>query len=59
VKLEMATAGMSVSPKNEVTWKVPEDFADAEATVTLSISDATGQEVSHTFRLTKGPGAAK
>jgi hypothetical protein len=54
VKLESGPAGMAVSPKNELTWKVPEDFAEAETTVTLTISDATGQEVLHTFRLTKG-----
>jgi hypothetical protein len=54
VKLESGPAGMTVSPKNELTWKVPDDFAEAEATVTLTISDATGQEVLHTFRLTKG-----
>jgi hypothetical protein len=37
-------------------WKVPADFVDAEATVKLTITDATGQEVAHIFRLTKGKG---
>jgi hypothetical protein len=59
VKLELGPEGMTVSAKNELTWKVPADYAEAEAAVTLTISDASGLEVPHTFRLTKGQPAGK
>jgi hypothetical protein len=30
---------------------VPADFADAEADVILSVADASGQEIFHTFKI--------
>lgn len=50
-KLESGPKGMAVSDAGRVTWRVPADFGEKEASVILSIRDATGQEVYHTFTL--------
>lgn len=34
-----------------VTWAIPENFADGSVSVILTVSDASGQEVFHTFTL--------
>ena len=51
-KLESGPAGMKVGSDGRVTWAVPKDFDQAEADVLLTVSDATGQEVFHSFRMT-------
>jgi hypothetical protein len=58
VKLEAGPAGMKLSPGGALAWDVPKDFADPEAGVVLTVSDATGQEVFHTFQAAvQEPGA--
>jgi len=51
VQLESGPDGMKVTPDGRVTWAVPADFGPAEAEVVLTLSDASGQEVLHTFRI--------
>jgi predicted Zn-dependent protease with MMP-like domain len=50
-KVESGPEGMKVSPEGRVTWAVPKDFAEAEVNVILTVSDAAGQEVFHTFKI--------
>jgi hypothetical protein len=51
VKLDAGPDGMKVAADGTVTWSVPENFADTEVSVILTISDSSGQEVFHTFTL--------
>lgn len=53
-KLESGPEGMTVSPAGVVTWRVPAD--SGEANVIITIKDASGQEVFHTFNLAYGDG---
>jgi hypothetical protein len=50
MKLESGPAGMKLAD-GKLTWAVPADFADAEADVILSVGDAGGQEIFHTFKI--------
>jgi hypothetical protein len=50
-KLGSAPKGMVVSPEGKVTWDVPADYPGNEADVSLSIADASGQEISHEFKI--------
>jgi hypothetical protein len=50
-KLEAAPEGMTLSPSGQVHWSVPLDFNAPEVDVIITIGDATGQEVFHTFKL--------
>src|SRR5262249_61110534 len=50
-KLEAGPRVVSVTAAGRLTWKVPADYAQAETDVLLTVSDATGQEVFHTFKL--------
>jgi hypothetical protein len=50
-KVESGPDGMKVSPEGRVTWAVPKDFAEAEVNIILTVSDAAGQEVFHTFKI--------
>lgn len=43
-------AGMTISPTGRISWAVPAG-ADKENAVVVTIKDATGQEVFHTFNL--------
>ncbi len=43
-------AGMTISPTGRISWSVPAG-ADKENAVVVTIKDATGQEVFHTFNL--------
>ncbi len=51
VKLDDGPRGMNLTPEGRLSWAVPKDFADTEVNVILTVSDASGQEVLHTFRL--------
>jgi hypothetical protein len=51
VKLESGPVGMKVTPEGRLTWPVPKDFAGTEAEVLLSVSDASGKETFHSFKL--------
>lgn len=49
--LDSAPPNMKVSPQGVVTWTPPQNFAEAEASVIVSVRDDSGQEVFHTFRI--------
>jgi hypothetical protein len=51
LKLEAGPQGMGLTAEGKLTWDVPRDFAEAEVDVILTVSDASGQEVFHTFKL--------
>jgi hypothetical protein len=51
VKLESGPDGMRVTPDGRLTWAVPADYAEKETHVILGVSDASGQETFHTFKL--------
>src|SRR5262249_15846862 len=51
MKLESGPDGMKLVDGNRLQWVVPADFADREVTVLLSIGDATGQEIFHTYKV--------
>jgi hypothetical protein len=48
-ELESRPKGMRLSPSGRLTWDVPADFAEGEATVILTLRDASGREVFHSF----------
>jgi hypothetical protein len=50
-QLDSGPAGMEMSPAGQVRWSVPATFKEAEATVVISVRDAAGQEIFHTFTL--------
>jgi S1-C subfamily serine protease len=52
VKLESGPEGMKISSDGKIEWPVPPEFATSSAGVILNVSDASGQEVYHTFNLT-------
>ena len=49
--LDSGPEGMSLSKSGRLTWKVPADFADAEAAVIVSIADSAGQKIFHSFTI--------
>jgi hypothetical protein len=51
VKLESGPQGLQVTPDGQVSWAVPAKPAEPEAEVLLTLRDASGQEVFHTFRI--------
>jgi hypothetical protein len=51
VKLESGPNGMQVTPDSQVAWAVPQDFSELETDVLLTISDASGQEIFHNFKI--------
>ena len=42
---------MTVTGNRTISWRVPKDFSEPDQTVVVSIKDAKGQQVYHTFRL--------
>jgi hypothetical protein len=50
VKLESGPGGMRLTPEGTLTWDVPRDFADPDIDVILTVSDASGQEIFHSFK---------
>lgn len=48
-RLDSGPEGMRISAAGKLTWAVPADFGEDEASVVLSIRDASGQEVFHAF----------
>ena len=54
LKLDSGPPGMELGSDGRLTWKVPADFADAEALVVVTVTDASGQEVLHTFKVAVG-----
>jgi hypothetical protein len=53
-RLDAGPPGMAVSRDGKLTWAVPADF-EAPTPVTLTVADASGQEVLHTFELVPTP----
>jgi len=51
VKVDAGPPGMKIDGKGVLTWDVPKSFDDNEASVILTVTDATGQEIFHTFRV--------
>ncbi|HZZ82037.1 MAG TPA: putative Ig domain-containing protein, partial [Gemmataceae bacterium] len=49
--LDAGPKGMSISPQGELTWNVPADAAAGDENIIVTIRDAAGQEIFHTFRL--------
>ena len=49
--IESGPKGMHVSRQGLLTWDVPADFAEARVDVILTITDASGQKVLHTFTI--------
>lgn len=49
--LDHAPAGMRISPNGQVTWDVPADYPGKEAVVIISLRDASGQQIYHSFTL--------
>jgi WD40 repeat protein len=50
-KLESGPDGLKATADGKVTWDVPRDFPEGEVAVLLTVADATGQEIIHTFKL--------
>jgi predicted Zn finger-like uncharacterized protein len=55
VKLESGPAGLKVTPEGQVSWDVPAKLDEPEAEVIVTIRDASGQEVFHTFKIDMAP----
>jgi S1-C subfamily serine protease len=53
-RLDAGPSGMKVTPEGKLTWDVPANFAEPEVDVILTVSDASGQEVFHTFKIAVG-----
>ena len=51
LRLDAGPSGMKVTPEGKLTWDVPANFAEPEIDVILTVSDASGQEVFHTFKI--------
>jgi hypothetical protein len=47
--------GMTVAADGRVSWAVPENLAEAEVDVILTIRDAGGKEIFHTFAINIAP----
>jgi hypothetical protein len=54
-KLESGPEGLTVSPTGQVAWKVPDKPADPEVDVLVTVTDSSGQEVFHNFRVEVSP----
>jgi hypothetical protein len=50
-RLESGPPGMKLSPKGVLTWRVPADFAEDQADVLITVTDAGGQEVFQKFHI--------
>ena len=63
-KLDDGPPGMTVTPSGLLKWNVPGSFKEPEVSVIVTVADAAGQEIFHTFRMTNAsavasPGMAK
>ncbi|MBN9120563.1 MAG: hypothetical protein J0I06_15660, partial [Planctomycetes bacterium] len=58
-KLDAGPSGMRVAADGKLIWAVPAAFAEPTADVIVTVSDASGQEVFHTFRLAVKDGAPR
>jgi hypothetical protein len=53
-KLESGPDGLAVSPAGEVTWKVPAKPNDPDVDVLVTVTDSSGQELFHNFKIEVG-----
>jgi hypothetical protein len=51
LKLDSGPAGMKLSGERDLVWDVPADCKELNPTVIITVSDATGQELFHTFTI--------
>jgi hypothetical protein len=51
VTLDYGPEGMTLGADGKLAWDVPAALTNQEVKVILTVSDATGQEIFHTFRL--------
>ncbi len=49
--LDSGPEGMEVSPMGVITWTVPQDYAERETGVIVTVRDASGQQVFHAYRI--------
>ena len=49
VTLDSGPDELSVTPEGQVSWSVPANFEAPEVNVVVTLRDASGQEVFHTF----------
>ena len=59
VTLDSGPDGLSVTPDGEVSWSVPANFEAREVNVVVTLRDASGQEVFHTFTVRVSGSVAK
>ncbi len=57
IALEDGPAGAKLTKKNQLRWKVPTDHAEAWARFLLTVSNADGQELFHSFEVAIQPPA--
>jgi serine protease Do len=50
-RLEAGPKGMNLAADGKLTWTVPADVAEPETNVILAISDKSGQEIFHNFKI--------
>jgi hypothetical protein len=50
-KLESGPSGMTITPSGLLHWVAPGNGNESEVDVIVTVSDATGQEVFHTFKI--------
>lgn len=53
--LDAGPTGLKVDAAGKVTWAAPADFKDPESVI-VTVSDASGQEIFHSFELAPGDG---
>jgi hypothetical protein len=51
LKLDSGPEGMKLTAAGELVWEVPREFAEAEAGVIVTITDASDRELFHNFRI--------
>jgi hypothetical protein len=49
--LDSGPAGMTITDLGRIAWSVPAHFDDRQASVIVSIKDASGQEIFHSFSI--------
>lgn len=49
--LQVAPEGMTISSEGVLTWNVPRKYEGSEAPVIVQVSDDSGREIIHSFRL--------
>jgi hypothetical protein len=51
IKVDAGPDGMKAAADGTITWAVPANYEEKEVFIITTVSDATGQEIFHTFRL--------